>query len=348
MTINRNNFEAYLLDYLEGNLDPLLTADLMAFLSENPEFEQCIPDYDCSLSLSGTQLYAQKDQLKKEIADLPEITPGNFDEFCIASCENLLDERNLIRLSDYISKHPERQRDLDLYRKAKLQPDTALRYSGKNRLRKYTGNTTRRYLYYAVGIAASVILVFLLVFRKPAGPVYTETLPVNSGQPEVTVQPPDALPWSPGIQQNTVPATDGKRKRKSSAGLSRASSIEEEAPLTGFIVPVLTKLEPVSYNQLFSSVQPPPVTQHLVPVNRINGDPNPKPPRIYPSDSFSDTRIGQLLSRIDFWKTAEKAISGFNYLTESELSVDRTTDDNGKLTSFLIQSESYAISRKMK
>jgi hypothetical protein len=346
MTINKNNFEAYLLDYLEGNLDPLLTADLMAFLTENPEFEKYIPDYDCSLSLSGTQLYTQKDQLKKEIADLPEITPGNFDEFCIASCENLLDERNFTRLSDYISLHPEKQRDLDLYRKAKLQPDTALQYSGKNRLRKNTGNAARRYLYYAVGIAASVILLFLLVFRKPAEPVYTETLPVNSGQSEYTVQPPDALPVPSDTQQNILPATDGNRQRKSPARLSQASSKVEGSPFTGFILPVLTKLEPVSVNQLLSSPQPPPVAQHLVPVNRIHQ--NPEQPRFYPADSFSDTRIGQLLSRIDFWKTAETAISGFNYLTESKISVDRTTDENGKLTSFLIQGESYAINGKIK
>ena len=72
MTINRNNFEAYLLDYLEGNLNPLLTADLMAFLAENPEFEKYIPDYDSSLSLSAMQPYPQKNQLKKELSDLRE------------------------------------------------------------------------------------------------------------------------------------------------------------------------------------------------------------------------------------------------------------------------------------
>ena len=346
MTINKKNFEAYLLDYLEGNLDPLLTADLMAFLAENPEFEKYIPDYDCSLSLSGAQLYTQKDQLKKEIADLPEITPGNFDEFCIASCENLLDERNFTRLSEYISLHPERQRDLDLYRKAKLQPDTALRYSGKNRLKKNTGIVAWRYLYYAVGIAASVILLFLLVFRKPAGPVYTETFPVNSGQSEYAAPPPEALPMPSNTKQNTLPAPAVERHRESPAKLNPASSKAEGSPLTGFEGPVLKNLEPVSVHQLFSSVQPPPVAQHLVPVNRIIQ--NPEPPRYYPSDSFADTRIGQLLSRIDFWKTAETAISGFNYLTESKISVDRTTDENGKLTSFLIQGESYAVTGKIK
>jgi hypothetical protein len=346
MTINRMNFEAYLLDYLEGNLDPLLTADLMAFLTENPEFEKYIPEYDSSLSLSGAQLYTQKDQLKKEISDLPEITPVNFDEFCIASCENLLDERNFTRLSDYISLHPERQRDFDLYRKAKLQPDTALQYSGKNRLKKNAGITAWRYLYYAVGIAASVILLFLLVIRKPAGPVYTESLPVHFGQPEYTVQPPDALPSPSNMQQNILPVPAAERQQKSPARLTQESSRVEAIPVTGFIGPVLTKLEPVSYNQLLSSVQPPPVAQHLVPVNRISRD--PEPTRYYASDSFSDTRIGQLLSRIDFWKTAETAISGINYLTESKISVDRTTDENGRLTSFLIQGESYAIARKIK
>jgi hypothetical protein len=345
MTINRNNFEAYLLDYVEGNLDPLLTADLMAFLAENPEFEKYLPDYDNALTISGTLTFNRKNQLKKELSDLPEITRGNFDEFCIADCEGLLGERDLTRLRDYISRYPERQRDLDLYRKIKLQPDTSVRYSGRNRLKKNRRPVNLRYVYFAMGIAASLALLILLVFRKPAGSVYTETLPVNSDPIENAVRPPDALPAVSDILQNTMPVPVIESRTKASTVLIPATlPVETQMPYN--TNHALTALVPISGEPMLSSIQPLPVSVHLKPI--IGHKQNQKQILAYASDSFADTRLGSLLSRLDLWKTADIAITGFNYLTESKLTVGRTTDDNGKLTSLLIQGESYEITGKIK
>jgi hypothetical protein len=44
---------------------------------------------------------------------------------------------------------------------------------------------------------------------------------------------------------------------------------------------------------------------------------------------------------MNLWKAAEKAVSGFNYLTESRLSLVRTTDENGKFSSLTLRSEDY-------
>jgi hypothetical protein len=211
MTVNSNNIEAYILDYLEGNLDPLLTADLMAFLAENPGYEKYLPDYDSSLALADTRCFPQKGILKKEFANLPEITPENFDEFCIASCEGLLDDRQMTRLSDYIARHPDKLRDLELYRKIKLQPDMALQYTSRERLKKYHSFQGRHYLYYALGLAASVTLLVILTIRKPVVPPAEVSVAVNTGHaltitypgpstvPEVQKKAvmisPESLPW---------------------------------------------------------------------------------------------------------------------------------------------------------
>ena len=257
MTINRNNFEAYLLDYLEGNLDPLLTADLMAFLAENPEFEKYIPDYDTRISLSDTQSIHQKSQLKKGFhgpsgSNCREISMS----FALPPAKDLLVENDVTRLSDYISLHPEKQRDLDLFRKAKLQPDMTVRYSGKNQLKKKQGSVNLRYLYYALGIAASVALLFLLVLRKPAGSVYTETIPVNSGKMENAVRQPDALP-SPsktsslqGLHGTSKISQRGTRRTPGEDPVARHCRSWQDSNL-------------FRTRQVLSSVQPPPVSDHL-------------------------------------------------------------------------------------
>lgn len=346
MTINRINFEAYLLDYLEGNLDPLLTADLMAFLAENPEFEKSIPDYDTrQLPLSDTQSYKHKGSLIKDFTDLPEVTAGNFDEFCIAACEGLLVESDLTRLSAYIRLHPEKQRELDLFRKIKLQPDLTVCYTGKNELKKKQDSASLRYLYYALGIAASVALLFLLVLRKPAGTVYTETGPVNTPKMENAVQLPDVMPPPDATIQPESGTSAGEKRSK-----PYISQNPETTPVEGTrelpALPALAKLEPVADLKVFTAVQPPPVTDHLAKTAVTHR--NPVQNRIYTGNTFADTRIGSLFNRIDFWKTAETAISGFNYLTESNISVDRITDESGNLTSLLIQSDSYTITGKIK
>jgi hypothetical protein len=100
MTIHKGNIEAYLLDYLEGNLDALLTAELMAFLSENPEYESWIPEYDGHICLETGVEFDNKRMLRKNFRDVPLINEQNFDEFCIASEEGLLEEKDRARLNE--------------------------------------------------------------------------------------------------------------------------------------------------------------------------------------------------------------------------------------------------------
>jgi hypothetical protein len=51
-----------------------------------------------------------------------------------------------------------------------------------------------------------------------------------------------------------------------------------------------------------------------------------------------------LAKRLNFWNAAETAISGFNYLTETQLSLSKTTDENGKLTGLAFGTQQYIIS----
>ena len=54
--------------------------------------------------------------------------------------------------------------------------------------------------------------------------------------------------------------------------------------------------------------------------------------------------LGSVVKKLNLWKAAEKAVTGFNYLTESRLSLVRTTDENGKFSSLSLESEDYIIS----
>jgi hypothetical protein len=342
MTINLNNFEAYMLDYLEGNLDPLLSAELMAFLAENPAFEKYLPEYDSRISFSGTHGYPLKNNLKKDFADIPEITPENFDEFCIAACEGLLGDRDMARISVYIAHYRERQNNLDLFRKLKLQPDFAVVYTRKSQLKKSIAQHQKlRYLYLTVGLAASMALLIMLAVRKQPATDYRVTLPVIKAGSENTLHPvssdhPDRII---AAKKASAPV-DNNPSRQASKNASLA--------LVELLVPgregtTLNSLEPITKTILISIPEPRTVEDPLI-ITHPGHPVLAKTEAGKQSDSFTDSFLGSLIAKVNFWKTAKTAIQGFNYLTEAQLSIDKTTDENGRLTRLQVGMENYAIS----
>lgn len=344
MTINRNNFEAYLLDYLEGNLDPLLSADLMAFLAENPEFEKYLPDYDSNLSLAGSSEYSHKNILKKTFADVPAINAENFDEFCIAASEGILSDGEMTRLVKYISGDPHKQQNLDLFRKLKLQPDATEIFSGKSHLKKFPFRSNNfRYLYYTLGIAASLALIILLAVRKPVQNVYTD---IHSGKLTDSGNTVQSPPVTSG--EEVVPVNHDSARHAALQSRSNADNLPVAAvqfPLPEPEDPELNAIEPILNIQLASNTPTRGISGYLSQPGRYSGESSATDSSTAVSDNlFSETFFGTLISKVDFWKTAETAIQGFNYLTEAQLSIDKTTDESGKLTGLQVGMESYSIS----
>ncbi len=342
MTINQNNFEAYLLDYLEGNLDPLLTADLMAFLAENPEYESYIPEYDTRMALNGKHEYHLKDRLKKDFADVSEITLGNFDEFCIASCEQLLDQAGRKRLSDFLAKHPEKKKEFDLYAKLKLQPDISVVFANKALLKKSTPVARNsRLFYFAAGIAASLALLFVVISKKPAESAFTQA-PVKEQvmAPAFHADLPSTNEESAKQQTNSdhAPIENYRKATPAVADLPVTRETSDEAVVLHPIESVgaqgmltVSPVPPVDFSRMAVTLQSETNLQDIAAVDLHSSEKNAG-------------LLGSLISRMDFWKTAEKAIQGFNYLTEANLDIDKTLDDNGKLSAILLNTESYRIS----
>jgi hypothetical protein len=341
MTIHKGNIEAYLLDYLEGNLDALLTAELMAFLSENPEYEKWIPEYDGHICLEAGPVFEDKPFLKKDFKDVPLINEHNFDEFCIASAEGLLEEKDRTRLNEYIDIHPEKRRDFDVYGKLILQPDYLLVYSDKKGLKKREPVVIPlRFIYYAIGAAASIALLFLLVSRKPAEQVLSGKIPEKS-----TI---DSNQKNKPVQKTTVREVSAKAMTSVPV---RDQIIEEpDTPKEEVIsnvnnpdIQLLAAIEPIRSAEISPEITEPGihrVTRHT------------ETPVIYPesreiasvSEQTPVSIIGSFVKKLNFWKAAEKAVTGFNYLTESRLSLVRTTDENGKFSSLSLESEDYIVS----
>jgi len=341
MTIHKGNIEAYLLDYLEGNLDALLTAELMAFLSENPEYEKWIPEYDGHICLESGPVFEDKLVLRKDFTDVPLINEGNFDEFCIASAEGLLVEKDRIRLAEYISLYPEKQPDFDLYGKLILQPDNLLIYPDKKSLKKREPVVIPvRFIYYAIGVAASIALLFMLVSRKPAEQDLSGKIPgksaidteignkpaPESNVPEVSAGMMTSVPLSNQVIDKPYTPNDAILPTENIPDVPPLAAIE---PIR--IVKISPELGEPGIRRAAQRTETPPAYPETKEMAAVS---DPTPARV----------LGSFVKKLNLWKAAEKAVSGFNYLTESRLSLVRTTDENGKFSSLTLESEDYIIS----
>lgn len=342
MTINRNNFEEYLLDYLEGNLDPVLTAELMAFLAENPGYEKYLPEGDLQSVISEDDFFSEKQLLRKDFKDITEINETNFDEFCIAEAEGLLAKDDKERLKVYIGEDPHKMKNIELFRSLKLQPDYTTEFAGKHKLRKSYGfYRPVRFIGYGLAVAASVAILLMLIFDRPAAD------PVN--QDSVTVSENKNVDKDENFNDNTVPDPNVKTPP------SRAKNTIPDQPLTSVYVTVDTSVQQAIQKEFITALNPIvrniPSPENEFDIALLQSTIKEEPPEVNPRRRFeveSNNLFAELFSKVNFWKTAETAINGFNYLTEARLDIDKITDDQGRITRLKVNTERYTITGNLK
>jgi len=131
MNINKNNYEAFFLDYHEGNLSPQQVADLLLFVEQRPELKEEFESFEnVTLDDLSAIPFEDKSSLKKEI------TTENKEEYFIKSIENTLSptEKNLLDI--FIKQHPQLLVDLQLFQKTKVAADMSVVFENKEALKR--------------------------------------------------------------------------------------------------------------------------------------------------------------------------------------------------------------------
>ena len=155
MKINKNNYESYFVDYLEGNLDEKLVDDFIEFLQQNPELKGELSLFD-SVSVVPEKLeFSGKNKLYKEKYDIENA----FNKTAIERLEGEISEEEKVNFEKYLSKHPEKEKEASLFNYTKLKPDNSIVFSKKQKLyRRSSGKTV---LMWTVRIAAVLVLAFV-------------------------------------------------------------------------------------------------------------------------------------------------------------------------------------------
>ena len=132
--VDHTNYEAWLLDRLEGNLSPDQEAALDAFLAQNPELAPIDNDLP-SITAEPIGISFNKDLLKRSIPPQDNVTDASIEDHLIAKLEGDLSPEQLLALEKFLYEHPEHANADRLYALTKLVPQ-AMAYAAKHELER--------------------------------------------------------------------------------------------------------------------------------------------------------------------------------------------------------------------
>jgi hypothetical protein len=138
MKINRDNYEAYFLDYHEGQLSPEMVQEVLWFVENNPEVQDIFNEFE-AVSLVSDQdiVFEKKSALKKnEVHAASSIHELNYEEFLIDETEGLLSDEQLQSLNEFIALNPSLAKERKLYSLAHLEPENEIVFNNKESLKK--------------------------------------------------------------------------------------------------------------------------------------------------------------------------------------------------------------------
>ena len=136
--INQHNYEAFYLDYLEGNLGEIEQTMLFNFLDDNldlkAELEDDILDYTLSSNTDKLTTF-EKEDLKHFECLTDEICLNNVNDFIIADLENDISSEKKKELDGFIIEH-KLEETKNYFHATKLIPNLTEVYDDKAGLKK--------------------------------------------------------------------------------------------------------------------------------------------------------------------------------------------------------------------
>ena len=158
-TINRHNYEAFFLDFLDGNLSESEMKELSRFLQKNPSLKEELESFEeVTLEPSDIKFENKQELIKKTQAQHFEIT--EFEYLCVADIENDSNNEELKQLKKELSVS-ENKTTYTIFNKVKLQANENIVFSNKSKLlKKYVSVNFRTVI--SVASAAAILLFFVL------------------------------------------------------------------------------------------------------------------------------------------------------------------------------------------
>ncbi len=205
MQINRDNYECFFIDFIDGKLSPSEEEALRAFAYENPDLAEELSNLDKMVLKPSLDLFSDKACL----LHLPNFAgiESRTDYLCIAKVEKDITPEEENELLSIV----ESANTLDLYKKLVLLPPKYKTYIHKAKLKRYSLFALNYKHIIAISSSAAVALILfgLFTFFQKSVSVVPELAVYEHEQPLIEFEKPEnSIPEYPKL-----PYTESKPNR---------------------------------------------------------------------------------------------------------------------------------------
>ncbi len=212
MNINRNNYEEFLLLYMDAELPEAGRRAVEEFLNENPDLKE---EFEL---LMQTRLkpeeeirFGNKDLLfRHESSSTRSISFSNYETYFISYIDDELNEGERKQVESFLNLNPRLQQEFDLLGRVKLDPHETIVFPDKNSLYRTEKAPVRlvSIVWWRVAAAASVILITGLfwIYSSQTGDSGNQTQTIAGTQgvanPKINTKPAEGKKYNPQAPEN--------------------------------------------------------------------------------------------------------------------------------------------------
>lgn len=368
MEINLNNYEIYIIDYLDNKLDALQTAELLLFLENNPSLKEDIEAIkDITVEPGEKEVFGFKElMVQPPDKDAVNLNLENYSHYFIADLENDLSPKGKAAVKEFLAEHHELVTEFNLFAACKLTPDKKVTFPHAENLRIRTKKVYFRY-YIATGIAASVLMLATVYFRltpeteDSVNKTLQNTIEyqMNGNEPVSDKDNEEKAPSPVKAEDDTKPSkptSPVKRNLKStpdSKSIKRTETPVRKLDRKGTVINTTSLMAENSsrnfYSNLYDDIR---LSQELALAaqeekeleaeeteknEKIKGV---KTGRIINSViSTGEQLIEQVPESMNGWLLADLGIKGFNLLTNNDYTINRRLNSKGNIEQLKIAKE---------
>lgn len=344
MKFNRENYELYVIDFLEGKLPEEDHIMFIKFLRDHPDINDEVKDIHNVQLQPGDEQFPGKQILKKNVR--ASYYQADFDNFCIAYLEGDLEYAERIDFEHWILKNPEKNHELELFRKVYLKADLNNIFSSKSGLKKRSIVQNRIRIIPILTTAAAAIVIFIIIFVRPADVINTVVISEDTNN-NIKVTTEQVNAWTEEFQEQ--PSADQKLMTDDINYANIDPDMEHEAVSREKI-----SIQPVS--SLFAQVE----NQKLVRYDILQ-QPDTLENRKFDEyqtlgEYVNENILGNFFSlaesdkkeKMTLWNLASNSLEGLNSMTDGGYALDKETNRNGTLKRISLETPLLGISIPVK
>lgn len=348
MKPDRTDYETWIVDYLDGNLDEDQVGKLFSFLKDNPDIMEEFNELQLLPNNAAGVEFHDKNSLKKSVHQLSET---QFEQLCVAHLENDISPEQQYELQEIVSADAERNKTFELISKTRLVPPPVTYPYKKSLYRMPVFVKAVRIAAAVTGIAATLLILVTLLFNRPEiiTPETGIAAAESSPEPGLTDTGIDA----PAImEKNTIPVPEKSPEPAVSMQTLAKNNIPAAILNDSVIKERLPEVRKAEFRQevALASFSEPAGLTVAQGTNTIVTD-------YYAAEPLEENRsVARMIrdrirmpeqaekEKITAFDVADAGINGLNRLFGWDISLEKNRDDNGTVKSVNFNSKLIKVS----